>query len=58
MLEKYKDVLTVDELREILRIGRSSAYSLIKTNRIKHIRVGSKIMIPKQYVIEFLKITD
>ena len=55
MLESYNDVLTVQELTKILPIGRNSVYNLLKENRIKHIRVGNKIIIPKQCVIDFLQ---
>lgn len=55
MLENYKDVLTVKEVQTIIRTGRNSTYKLIKENKIKHICVGKKILIPKQYLIEFLK---
>jgi len=31
-LENYSDVLTIDEVAEILRIGRSTAYGMAKRN--------------------------
>lgn len=55
MLENYNDVLTIKDIQAILHIGRNSAYRLIKTNAVKHIRVGNKILIPKKYIIEFLE---
>lgn len=55
MFDNYADVMTVDELKEVLRIGRNAAYELIKNGSIKHIRVGKKILIPKQNVIDFLQ---
>lgn len=55
MLENYKDVLTVNDLRDILPIGKNCIYRLLNTNIIKNIRVGSRIIIPKQSVIDFLK---
>ena len=55
MLEKYKDVLTVKDLSEILPLGKTSIYKLLSSNAIKNIRVGTKILIPKQYVIEYLQ---
>ena len=54
MLEEYKDVLTVKEVREILPIGLNSLYKLLHTNKIKHIKVGTKTLIPKIFLIEFL----
>lgn len=54
MLENYKDVLTVKELCELLPLGRSKVYELLKNGTIKSIRVGTRIIIPKQNVLKFL----
>lgn len=54
MLEQYKDVLTVKDLKEILPIGTNNIYKLIHSNEIKHIRIGNKILIPKINLINFL----
>lgn len=54
MLEKYNDVLSVDQMCEILHIGRNTAYTLLKTNRVRNIRVGNKYIIPKKSIIDFL----
>lgn len=48
------DVLTVSELQKTLRIGRSTAYHLIKSKEIRSVRIGKNIRIPKKFVIEFL----
>ena len=57
MLENYrdKDGITIKEAQIIIRTGRNSIYKLIKDGKLKHIRVGKKILIPKQYLIEFLQ---
>lgn len=55
MLENYNEVLTVQELQEILPVGKNAIYNLLKSNTIKHIRVGNKFIIPKQNVINFLQ---
>lgn len=55
MLEDCKDVLSVQDLYAILPIGRNSIYKLLSSNKIKNIRVGNKIIIPKQYLIDFLQ---
>ena len=47
-------VLTVDELAEQLRIGRSSAYQLVNDGQIRSIRVGRAIRIPTDAVDRFL----
>lgn len=55
MLEHYKDVLSVQDLYDILPIGRNNIYKLLNSNTIKNIRVGNRIIIPKQYLIDFLQ---
>lgn len=55
MLENYKDVLSVQDLYDILPVGRNNIYKLLNSNTIKNIRVGNKIIIPKQYLVDFLQ---
>ena len=57
MLANENDVLLVEDVQRILRIGRNKAYDLISSGRIKSIKIGTKIIIPKTYLIEFLKNT-
>ena len=54
MLENYKDVLNIEDVMEILTIGRSSAYNLVKQGELKTLRIGRQIRIPKPYMIDFL----
>jgi len=48
-------LLTVEELAEQLRIGRSSAYTLVKSRQIRSIRIGRAIRILHNAVSEFIK---
>ena len=50
----FKDVVKVKDLRKMLGIGRNLAYELIATNKIKSIKSGNLILIPKQNVIDYL----
>lgn len=54
MFTEYPDVVSVDELQEMLKVGRSIAYKLLKDNHIKTIRIGNKYIIPKKSVINFI----
>jgi excisionase family DNA binding protein len=54
MFHKYPDVVTVIQLCNMLSIGRNSAYRLIRSGAIHHIRIGKVIKIPKSAVIAFL----
>jgi excisionase family DNA binding protein len=49
------NVLTVADLAERLRIGRSSAYKLVSDGDVRSIRVGRVIRIPAEAVEQFLK---
>ena len=55
MLENYPDVLTVEELIEILRVGKNTTYRLLNEGKIKNLKVSNKFIIPKKCVIEFLE---
>lgn len=56
MQESYVELITIDELCELLMIGRSTAYSLLRNNDIKAFKIGKVWKIPKasieQYIIE------
>jgi hypothetical protein len=54
MLRDYPDLMNVKNIQNILHIGRSNAYGLLKCGKIKHIRIGSKYLIPKPYLVDFL----
>ena len=50
----YPDVVSIDQLKEMLGIGISLAYKLVKQNYIRSRRVGREYKIPKANVIEYI----
>ena len=50
----YPDVVRVEEVQEMLRIGRNTVYELLESGSIKSLRVGKKYVIPKKCVINYL----
>lgn len=54
MLSKYPDVLTVQQIAEILHIGINKAYELINRGVIGYKRIGRRIIIPKTCLIDYL----
>jgi DNA binding domain, excisionase family len=54
MFKDYGDVVTVEELCEMLMIGKNAAYELLGSGRIKAIRIGKIWKIPKKAVEEFV----
>lgn len=53
-LEDLPLVLRVEDLMPVLSIGRNTAYELVRCGRIRSVRVGNQIRIPKDAVVEFL----
>ena len=49
---------TVDEIAEILDIGRTSAYKLVKQNLFKSVRIGTTIRISKKSFEEWMAKLD
>ena len=54
MFEHYPDLLTPEDLQKALGIGRSTVYRLINGGRLKHMRIGKTIKIPKRFLIDFV----
>ena len=52
---EFPDLLTMDNLQKALGIGRTTAYRLINDNKIKHLRIGNVIKIPKLFLIDFVE---
>lgn len=50
----YDDMITIDELCEMLSIGRNTAYHLLKTNEIKAFKIGRIWKIPRDAVTEYV----
>ena len=55
MFDKFPEVLTTKQLAEALGIGKGTAYRLVRSKRIRTVRVGSKILIPKAFLLEFVQ---
>lgn len=53
-LEHYPDVLTVEELCEVLNIGANAAYQLLKEQTVPAFRIGRRWKIPKEAVIHYI----
>lgn len=47
--------LTVTEAADALRIGRNTAYNLVRCGKIRSIRVGRQLRVPKAALKEFLE---
>jgi excisionase family DNA binding protein len=54
MLNDYPEVITVEELLDILSVGKNSAYRLLRSGEIKSIKIGHTYRIPIVSVKEFI----
>ena len=46
--------LRVEDLMPILDIGRNTAYELVRCGKIRSIRIGRQLRIPKDALVEYL----
>ena len=51
---EYPSIVSVDQMTEMLDIGRNTAYKLLNDGSIKSIRIGRVHKIPKQNIISFI----
>ena len=55
-VQNEKSTYTVDEIQDILKIGRSSAYNLIKQKVFPFVRIGRAIRIPVKPFHDWLEV--
>lgn len=55
MFEKYPDVVSVEQVMEMLHLGKSTVYGLIRNGNIPTTRLRRKYLISKICIIDFLK---
>ena len=53
-ITECKNVLTVDDVMRILRLGKNSAYDFIKDSPFPVIRIGRQIRIPTTQFFDWL----
>ena len=46
--------LRVEDFLPILGIGRNTAYELVRSRKIRSIRIGKQLRIPKDALIKYL----
>ena len=54
MFEQYDDILTIEEIAEILKIGRTQAYRIVRSDNLKGYKEGKDWKIPKQALINYV----
>lgn len=54
-LSDYPDLLTVQDICEILRVGRRTVYKYIKDSTLQARMIAGKYRIPKISVVKFIR---
>ena len=54
MFSEYKDVVDIDELCEMLKIGKNKAYELLRGATIGGFKEGRIWKIPKHVVVDYI----
>jgi excisionase, putative len=54
IFKDYPDIVSVEQLMQMLQIGQVLAYKLVKSGAIKSRKVGREYKIPKINVIAYL----
>lgn len=54
MLETYDDILTIPEVADILKIGTSQTYKIVRSRQLKGFKEGKDWKIPKSCLIEYI----
>ncbi len=54
MFDQYNDLVSVEDLCDMLAIGKNSAYQLLSSGEIKCFRHRRVWKIPKQSIIEYI----
>lgn len=54
MFQQYDEIITVEELMEILMIGKNRAYQLLNSGEIHSFKIGRVHKIPKIAVEEYI----
>ena len=52
--EQLPLVLSVPEVARVLNLGRDTTYGLVRSGRIRSVRVGRQYRVPKAAVMEYL----
>ncbi|MEY8392448.1 helix-turn-helix domain-containing protein [Lachnospiraceae bacterium 45-W7] len=50
-----KNLLTIEDVCRELGIGKSTAYKLLKTKKIKSCKIGSRLIVRKEELKRYIK---
>lgn len=47
-------VLTVEQTAQVLQLGKTRVYELVRSGKLRSLRIGRKIRVPKNALLDFL----
>ena len=54
LFKDYPDIVSVEQVSEMLKIGQVLAYRLVRSGEIKSRKVGRRYIITKKNIIDFV----
>ncbi|MGG0175792.1 helix-turn-helix domain-containing protein [Gottfriedia acidiceleris] len=54
MFSNYDDIISIEDLMEILNIGRNKAYELLQSGEIGSFKIGKAYRIPKKCIQKYV----
>lgn len=55
MYNNFPELITIEDMCDILSIGKNSAYDLLNTGKVKAFRIGSHWKITREAIDEFIR---
>lgn len=55
MFKDEPDVLDVKECCRLLQCGKNRLYGLIKSNELRSLKPGKKLLVPKEEVVRYIQ---
>ena len=55
MYNTIPEVMTFNECKDLLKVGKNTMLELLHTNQIQGFKIGSRWKIPKESVVEFMQ---
>ena len=56
MFESYEDILTIQDVADILKVGTTQVYKIVRTGQLKAFKEGKDWKITKQALIEYVSV--
>lgn len=54
MDEYFEEILTVEDVMELLYVGKNTVYSLLQSGQLKGFRLGRSWRIPRESLTKFI----